>query len=265
VKISSLKVIRPRTAAMLSIQQQETLRLAIEAADKRHYKKSAKLFGILAAEMHASGPPLSEDTAAMKANEALLAAKVEMSRNRSAAEMCLNKALDAISEALKPDEYWADYVFFEEKLRTFTHTEFGCKITRNKNGSWEVRCIDVSNALGIPGLSRSESFDLECSICGADPMYCPHIRGETYGGRLAVGIIKNLKINHIAIIINRLPQESNIGILPRPLTDADIRNIFSEGKAKQILATNEMRCLDLIRVIREKQLGGTDFVPPRHH
>ncbi len=264
MKISSLEEVRPRTEAMLSREQQETLRLAMDTVHDKHFKKSARLFGILASQMHASGSPLSEDMAAMKANEALLEGKVELSRNRPAAEMCLNKALDAIAEALKPDEYWAEYLSLEKNLRTFTHTEFGCKITRNVNGSWEVRCIDVSNALGIPGLSRSELYDLECSICGADPMYCPHIRGKTYGGRLAVGIVKNLKINHIAIMAKGLPQERNIGIFPRPLSDADIRNIFSEGKATQILATNEMRCSDLIRVIRAKQLGGTDFVPPHH-
>ncbi len=261
-KIASLKAIKPRTNSKFPAEQENTLQQGLDAADKRHFKKAARLFGLLASEMQTCGPPLSDDMTALKANEALLLAKIEMNRNRDAAEIYLKNALVAIAQALKADEYWADYLSFKEKVRTFIHEEFGCKISR-KNGSWEIRCIDVSNALRIPGLSRSETFDLECSICGADPMDCPHRRGEIYGGRLAVGVIKNLKLNHVSLMVNRLPQQRNVGFFPRPLTDDDIKNLFSEGKARQILSNNEMRCTDLIRVVREKNLGGMDFVPRR--
>ena len=47
--------------------------------------------------------------------------------------------------------------------------------------------------------------NVRCSICDKDinSLECPHIKGELYNGKLAVGIIENVKeLNHVAIVKN---------------------------------------------------------------
>ncbi len=211
--------------------------------------------------MQNSEADVAKDAASMRANGALAMAKMNIQRDRNLAENRLSQALKFLEEALESDPYWADYYFLVGSIRKFLHKEFGCRCLRH-HGIWEVKCIDVSNALHIPGISRAERFDLECSICGQDPMNCPHAPGEVYDGRLAVGLVKNLEIDHIAIMVNQLPEERHVGIFPRSLTDDDIRDFFPEGKARQILSNGELRCKDLIRVIHRERLGGMNFVRP---
>jgi len=259
--LSSVKPVKPRTICRLFEEQTRILDKALSAAENRHSNKAAKLFESLAEEMRGLDQDIATDAASMKANASLMMGKMEFGRNRELAESYLDEALKHIDEALKPDPYWADYVSLEDKIRHFVHREFGCRIAR-QGGLWRISCIDVSNALGILGISRSEKFDLECSICGKDPMFCAHIPGEVYNGRLALEVVKNLEIEHFAFMTDGIPEERHVGILPRPLTDGDIKNFFSEGRARQILSKGEMRCKDLIRVIRQRRLGGMNFVEP---
>jgi hypothetical protein len=205
---------------------------------------------------------VSIDSASMRANASIMIAEIDIDRNRDASEKHFIEAVKFLDKALEQDHYWADYLLLKERITKFLHTEFGCKILR-RSGTWEIHCIDVSNALHIPGISRSEKFDLECSICGKDPLFCTHIPGQIYDGRLALGVVKNLEFVHLAL--TDLPEERNVGIYPRPLADADIKEFFPEGKAREILSKGEMRCKDLVRVVRQKDLGGGNFVPPRRH
>lgn len=210
--------------------------------------------------MELSEPDVAIDSASMRANASILIAEMDRDRNGDASEKHFFEAVKLLDKALEPDPYWADYILLKEKITSFLHAEFGCRILR-RSGTWEIKCIDVSNALRIPGISRSETFDLECSICGQDPLFCTHIPGQIYDGRLAVGVVKNLEFLHLAL--TDLPEERNVGIYPRPLTDADIKEFFPEGKAREIFSKGEMRCKDLVRVVRQKDLGGMNFVSPR--
>ena len=263
-KLSSIKPVRPRTISKLSKDQVKILDEALSDAENGHSRKAAKLLELVAREMQGPDQDITTDAASMKANAALVMAKMELGRNRELVERYFEEALKFMDEALKPDPYWADYVSLEDKIHRFVHSEFGCRISR-QGGLWKIDCMDVSNALRLPGISRSEKFDLECSICGEDPMFCAHIPGEVYDGRLALGIVKNLEFEDIALMIGGIPEERHVGIYPRPLTDVDIKRFISEGRARQILSSGEMRCKDLIRVIRQRRLGGMDFVEPRGH
>lgn len=211
--------------------------------------------------MNKSDLTVSKDSAAMKANSALLMAKMEIHRDRNAAEEYLIQTVESLEKALEPDPYWADYFLLKNRILIFYHEEFGCKILK-QNNLWPVQCIGVSNALHIPGISLGETFELKCSICGEDPMNCPHTSGKIYDGRLALEVVKNLEFNHVAILINQIPEERHVGLLPRPLTDEDIKDFFHKNEADRILKDGMLRCKDLIRAIRKNNLGGMNFV---HH
>jgi hypothetical protein len=212
--------------------------------------------------MEACESDIVTDSASMRANTAIMIAEMDLYRDRDGSEQHFIEAENLLDKALEPDPYWADYFLLKERITRFLHDEFGCRIVR-RSGTWEINCIDVSNALHIPGISRSERFDLECSICGKDPLFCAHIPGQIYEGRLAVGVVKNLEFVHLAL--TDLPEERNVGIYPRPLTDSDIKEFFPEGKAGEILSKGQMRCKDLVRVVRQKDLGGVNFVRPHRH
>jgi hypothetical protein len=258
-KVSSINPVRPRTIGRLTSIQATNLDNALSHAKNGQHSKAAGLFVALASEMEASEPDVALDSASMRADAGLMMAQRLLNRNRDKAETLLVEAASFLEKALEPDPYWADYLLLRGRIRSFLHNEFGCRISR-RNGTWKIDCIDVSNALHIPGISRSEKFDLECSICGKDPMFCAHIPGQTYDGRLALKLVKNLEFDHIAIMIDQIPEERNIGLVPRPLTDDDIREFFPEGKAREILSKGELRCKDLIRVIHQEHLGGMNFV-----
>lgn len=250
---------KPRIISKFTEDQERRLNEALADAENGHHQKAARLFEYLARDMESQDQEIATDATSMRANAAIVLAKVEAGRNREVAERHLGEALKFLDKALELDPYWADYDSLRDGIRSYLHSEFGCRIARHR-GLWEVHCIDVSNALGIPGISRSEKFDLECSICGKDPMFCAHTPGQIYDGRLALGVVKNLEFDHLALMIGGIPEERHIGIFPRPLTDDDIKNFFSVGKAREILSKGEMRCRDLIRVIRQNRLGGMDFV-----
>ena len=42
----------------------------------------------------------------------------------------------------------------------------------------------------------------ECSICGKDinSLECTHRKGKLYGGKMAVGIVKNIEVDHVSIV-----------------------------------------------------------------
>lgn len=182
-KLSSFNPVKPRTISKFTEKQKKILDEALAYAEDGHYRKAARLFDYLAKEMEGKAQDIVTDGASMRANAAIVSAKMEAGRNRDVAESHLREALKLLDKALEPDPYWAEYNFLRDGISNYLHTEFGCRILRHR-GLWEVKCIDVSNALGIPGISRSEKFDLECSICKMDPMFCPHIPGEVYDGRL---------------------------------------------------------------------------------
>ncbi|MGD0690657.1 MAG: hypothetical protein ABSA50_12945 [Candidatus Bathyarchaeia archaeon] len=259
-RLSSLRPVRPRTITVLSPEQREILEKGLSNEENGHLGKAASLFQSLYEQMQSANSEVSQDSACMKANADLVLARLEITRNRDEAEKLFRSTISALEVALKIDPYWADYFNLRGKIVAYLHTDFGCKIVRNR-GVWEIKCIDVSNALRIPGISRSETFDLECSICKKDPMFCPHVSGEVYDGRLALGIVRHLEIKELSIITPpHVPEERTIGIWPRPLTDGDIRKLYSEKTARQIIDSGVIRCKDLVRIIRKNNLGGVEWV-----
>ncbi len=260
-----MKPVRPRTFEKLPKEARRLLEDAMKDDGNAGYdRKAVRLFDKLADMMQRSdSAEIRTDSHAMRANASLLRSQMKLGRDLEEADELLTEATQRLEKALDPDRHWADYVFLLNHIRSAQHKEIGCKIIRDRNGKWEVRCFAVSNALGIPGISRGEKFDLECSICGRDPMFCSHVAGQVYNGRLAHQMVRNLEIEEISIMINQIPADRHsIGILPRPLTDEDIRKFFNKGRARQILLGGKMRCGDLIRVINQMRLGGADFVLP---
>lgn len=77
----------------------------------------------------------------------------------------------------------------------------------------------------------------ECSICGLDieSLDCPHRMGEMYSGSVAVGIIKEFRLKHVALVTNPVDKRCVMHLKDRdyqyPVLDC-IRVLLECGKAR---------------------------------
>mgnify|MGYP001057905032 CR=1 FL=1 len=167
-------------------------------------------------------------------------------------ENILREALDLVEQALKLEPYWAEYLIYRDKLKKYLHDTFGCMLPK-EGDVWEVHCYKIARQSGLPGLSVGGLVDLECSICGKDPIDCEHIVGRVYDGRMALHVVKNLKANHVALVDT--PRQRETYVMPRPLTEYDIRRLFSQKEANLIISgEKQLRCKDLLKVLIEKNV-----------
>ena len=96
----------------------------------------------------------------------------------------------------------------------------------------------------------------ECSICGKsiDSLECKHVAGELYRGRLAYGIVNQIKeLNHIAVVTNPTDKRCTVQILDSSEQFAAI-SYFANGIKKKTLKPFDFSHLEF-RKIRKLKNG----------
>jgi len=167
-------------------------------------------------------------------------------------ENILREAVNLIEQALKLEPYWAEYLIYGDKLKKYLHDTFGCVLPK-EGDVWKAHCYRIARQSRLPGLSIGGLVDLECSICGRDPIDCEHIAGRVYDGRMALHVVRNLKLNHVALV--DIPRQKETYVMPRPLTEDDIRRLFPQKEANLIISgEKQLRCKDLLKVLIEKNV-----------
>lgn len=213
------------------------------------FLKLSKLFSKTSKQSIASYHAMISNSLVMRARR--------RSEGSNETKILLEEAIKNLDMSLKHEPYWGEYLKTKSKIERFIHQNFGCVAPFNGK-TWSTSCYKVSKALGLPGVSPGWTQRNECSICGKDPVFCDHIIGEEYDGRIALAVAKDIKGDHIAIVEE--PRQLETYVLPRPLTEDTLRQILPSSSAKEIIARRRpLTCKDLIKAIHKHNLRGINW------
>lgn len=247
--------LRPIYASISNKKHFSTIGEAYRNYEDRRYSRAERIFDELAVCFGKDKSRYGRINCLILQSNSLKMKALQAYRKQGLArglENILQEALDLVEQALKLEPYWAEYLIYKDKLEKYLHDTFGC-ILPKKGNVWEVHCYKIARQSGLPGLSFGGLVDLECSICGKDPIDCEHIAGRVYDGRMALYVVRNLEPNHVALVDN--PRQKETYVMPRPLTEHDIERLFSQKEARSIISgEKQLRCKDLLKVLIKKNV-----------
>jgi hypothetical protein len=250
--VSFKEATKPVRPVQMNEDQESLFNQSMTLYKHKRSSKAARSFIALSKQFSSKSAKSSASAYAMISNSYKMLAMA--SGNTKQTKRLLEKSLKYLKLSLEKEPYWAEYMKSGGKLERFIHQKFGCEASFNGK-VWEVSCYKVSIALGLPGVSPGMTQRLECSICGKDPIMCKHIPGETYGGRVALAVAKDVKFNHVSIVDEPMQRETYI--LPRPLTADMLRRILPTKLAEDVIARRRpLICKDLLKAIYKNRLRG---------
>ena len=236
--------------------QLEVFERCISFYNNKKFNKASDLFLKLSESYDGKNTQSRANQNAMNSNSyKMLALRVK--EQPVEAQGLLIDTLQSLNKSLEAEPYFAEYLTSKEKIMTYLHQTYGCEATFDGE-LWEITCYKLSKALGLFGVSPGFTEQLECSICGKDPIICEHIPGEIYNGRLAIHVAKNIVCDHVAIVDTPMQKETYIS--PRPLSAQKLREILPRKPAEDIISGKKvLTCKVLLHAIQENGLHGIEW------
>ncbi|GAA1732850.1 hypothetical protein [Microbacterium paludicola] len=94
-----------------------------------------------------------------------------------------------------------------------------CLLTPDGEGYLQECPVDLGH-LRVGFSVGVEILESHCSICEQDPWECPHIPGESYGGRHATRVVTRANFFEASLV--KRPDFPDARIMSRPISRADV-------------------------------------------
>jgi len=251
--------LKPLPKSISNSSQIEKIEQAEVYYKNKQHRKAMNVYCELEQSFDDSSPSSTASKLAMKSNILKMKAleAIRTRKNKDDINKLFEDAKDTLKSSLDHEPFWAEYRANYVKLEKYIHDTFGCLVGK-KDGYWSGFCGRVCRELGLYGISPGMIMRLECSICGKDPIDCEHIVGEIYDGYVAVHVARDISFDHISIV--DLPAQRDTYVQPKPLSDADLKNILPHKIAKKVISGSyNLTCKDLIAAIRRNRLRGINW------
>lgn len=250
--VSFKEATKPVKPVKMNDKQTALFLRAQKLFESKKYSKAETAFLDLSKNFDAS-PEGSSSSSAMISNAFKMRARANKEKSVRERDI-LSRALENLKKALKFHQYWAEYMESGGKIETYLHQNYGCDVSTDGK-TWSTSCYKISKALGLLGVSPGWTLDLECSICGKDPLNCEHVPGEIYDGKVALKVARNIEIEELSLVDEPMQLETYIN--PEPLTKEKLKEILPEKVFDEIVSGKRtLTCKDLMAAIRKNQLHG---------
>ncbi len=118
--------------------------------------------------------------------------------NEAAARESLD-ALRSVMDSLEDTEHFEAAHRALDAAGGLVRRVFGCLLTFEGGRYYQDCPVALAHVRG--GFSiEAEAEEVECSICGRDPLECPHITGREYDGEVCARIITKARIERVALV-----------------------------------------------------------------
>ncbi|MCJ7423533.1 hypothetical protein MUP01_04605 [Candidatus Bathyarchaeota archaeon] len=250
--VSFKEATKPVKPVKMNDNQNTLFLKAQKLFESKKYSQAETAFSELSTNFDGS-PEGCSSSSAMISNAFKMQARANKEKSIHERDI-LSNALENTNKALKCNPYWAEYLESRSKVATYLHQNYGCDVSTNGE-TWSTSCYKISKALGLFGISPGMTMDLECSICGRDPMDCEHVPGKTYEGKVALKVAKNIVFEELSIVDE--PMQLETYIQPEPLTKEKLKQILPEKLFNEVAEGKKtLTCKDLIEAIRKNRLHG---------
>ncbi len=255
--VSFKEATKPLCMVNATAEQLKQFSNVLALFESKKYMQASKGFLQISETLDRQNPQFNASYFALLTNHYKMCARREGEDSILAKEH-LSNALVNLKKALDFEPYWAEYFENYGKLNIFHHQTYGCEASYDGE-AWSTSCYKVCRALGLPGVSPGITERLECSICGKDPMFCEHVPGKIYDGRLAMHVAKDMQVDHVAIVYD--PMQLETYVHPRPLNAAQLRQFLPKKIADSVIGGRKaLTCKDLLGAIQKNHLGGIYWV-----